>query len=312
MKKMDKKTAKIISEKVRLILAVVALFFVAYVVAKGFGADFSGPASEIFSKVPLKARAAFVYDAGSGKMIYGTDYSEKLPLASVTKIMTVMTAQKILPEDYIIPLRLYSTTTEADRELVDGEKWKLKDLAGYTLVGSSNSGAYSIALATGNYLLGNSSDPVASRKAFVKEMNLNAKKMGLPGLSFSNETGFDVDDSLNGGMGSAKDVALMLWEFSKKYPDEAALTAKSSAYFQSAEGKVYSVSNTNILASQIPILLASKTGYTALSGGNLAIIFETKGGRKIIISILGSTAEGRFTDLSALVAATAEYFSLQK
>jgi D-alanyl-D-alanine carboxypeptidase len=73
--------------------------------------------------------------------------------------------------------------------------------------------------------------------------------------------------------------------------------------FASAE-KRYSAENTNVVIDKIPNLIASKTGYTDLAGGNLVIAFDAGLNHPIIISVLGSTEKGRFSDVLQLVQAT--------
>ena len=55
------------------------------------------------------------------------------------------------------------------------------------------------------------------------------------------------------------------------------------------------------------MLIASKTGYTDLAGGNLVIAFDAGFNHPIIVSVLGSTIDGRFTDAEALVWAALAY-----
>ncbi|MEK7104417.1 MAG: hypothetical protein AAB868_00065, partial [Patescibacteria group bacterium] len=51
----------------------------------------------------------------------------------------------------------------------------------------------------------------------------------------------------------------------------------------------------------IPNILFSKTGLTPLAGGNLTVIYKNKYGHNIAITILGSTSEGRFSDIERIV-----------
>jgi len=72
----------------------------------------------------------------------------------------------------------------------------------------------------------------------------------------------------------------------------------------------YFANNTNIFVDKIPNLIASKTGFTDLAGGNLVIAFNADINRPIIISVLGSTEEGRFTDVLQLIEATIKQLSI--
>jgi len=60
------------------------------------------------------------------------------------------------------------------------------------------------------------------------------------------------------------------------------------------------IENTNEDVAIIPGLIASKTGYTTLAGGNLGIVFDASLGHPIVAVTLGSTREDRFTDIRLL------------
>ena len=59
----------------------------------------------------------------------------------------------------------------------------------------------------------------------------------------------------------------------------------------------------------MPGLLRSKTGFTDLAGGNLAVIFDAGMNHPVAIVVLGSTQSGRFTDVKTLMAATLAHFA---
>ena len=71
--------------------------------------------------------------------------------------------------------------------------------------------------------------------------------------------------------------------------------------------KTHEAKNTNVNVNQIPGLIASKTGYTEMAGGNIVIAFDSSIGKPIIVVVLGSSEEGRFKDISALVDASLKY-----
>jgi len=63
------------------------------------------------------------------------------------------------------------------------------------------------------------------------------------------------------------------------------------------------------MVGTIPRLLLSKTGYTDLAGGNLALVFDAGIMHPIAVIVLGSSKSARFTDGTALVAATLAHFA---
>ena len=70
---------------------------------------------------------------------------------------------------------------------------------------------------------------------------------------------------------------------------------------------IHKTKNTDELVNEIPGLIAGKTGYSDLAGGNLAVIFDAGFDHPLAVVVLGSTSEGRFNDVKQLVAAAVKY-----
>jgi D-alanyl-D-alanine carboxypeptidase len=137
-------------------------------------------------------------------------------------------------------------------------------------------------------------------------MNLETQKLGLAQSYFLNESGLDESATQSGGYGSADDVAKLMQYILVNKPEILEPTKYASLTVTSLSN-TYVAKNTDILADTIPGLLASKTGYTDLAGGNLAVAFDASIGRPFIIVVLGSTESGRFSDMQTLVNATMKY-----
>ena len=118
-----------------------------------------------------------------------------------------------------------------------------------------------------------------------------------------------MSTEISGGYGSAYDLARLAGALVAQSPEIAAATTQSSAEAVSAGGTAFSVKNTDPMVGTIPRLLLSKTGYTDLAGGNLAIVFDAGSGHPIAVVILGSSQKERFTDGAALIAATLAHFA---
>ncbi len=84
-------------------------------------------------------------------------------------------------------------------------------------------------------------------------------------------------------------------------------TCRDEGKFFSLNALKHIVKNTNEQIASIPSFLGGKTGYTDLAGGNLVVAFSAGVDRPIVISVLGSTAEERFSDIEKLIWATFEY-----
>jgi D-alanyl-D-alanine carboxypeptidase len=90
------------------------------------------------------------------------------------------------------------------------------------------------------------------------------------------------------------------------YPDILIPTQQTAARVYNTNGDYHETENTNDIVNRIPNLIGSKTGYTDLAGGNLTIAFDLGLNRPIIITVLGSTRDERFSDVLKLVAAVQE------
>ena len=88
-------------------------------------------------------------------------------------------------------------------------------------------------------------------------------------------------------------------------------TASAKVTISSLAAFRYTATNTNERVVDVPGIIASKTGYTALAGGNLAIVIDAGIGRPIVVVALGSTAEGRFLDVETLAHASLETISAE-
>jgi D-alanyl-D-alanine carboxypeptidase (penicillin-binding protein 5/6) len=179
--------------------------------------------------------------------------------------------------------------------LAEGELLTVGDLNQLALVGSSNDAAFAVAASVGAFLGPN--EPAAQ---FVAGMNVRAEELGLSSMEFKNPTGLDVSTSEAGGMASAKDVSLLLSYMLQNYPELLEPTTYPTTRVYSAAGIYHDAENTNNVLYRIPNLIASKTGYTDLAGGNLTVAFDASFNRPVVITVLGSSRQERFTDVIAL------------
>lgn len=256
------------------------------------GAD----ATEPFSEVSIAAEAAFVWDIQNQRALYKKNDQTALPLASVTKLMTALVAHELLTEQTKVAISSEAIDQYGNSGLRAGEVFNRLSLTDLTLMSSSNDGAYALATAAGQTL---SESNTAT--AFVNAMNVRAEELGLHDTSFKNPTGLDISESESGANGSAKDMAFLMEYIIKTNPDILALTTESNSRMYSDNGIYHDTENTNYYVDQIPGLIGSKTGYTDLAGGNLVIAFNAGLNRPIIVSVLGSTRQERFTDVITLV-----------
>lgn len=255
-----------------------------------------------FDTIALTAAAAYVVDTKSGRVLYSKNATAELPLASLTKLMTTLVAQEELGDETIVTITPEALLPEGDHGLLVGEQFWSRDLIDLTLLASSNDGAYALASAVHSVTGG--------VRAPSDIMNERAHELGLEHMRFANATGLDVaDETLGGAYGSAENVAKLFRYIITRHPDLIAATRNSTLSIESLNGIPHHFENTNIIAESIPWLIGSKTGFTDLAGGNLAIAFDVGVGHPIVAVILGSTKDERFTDMQKIIDTTFDYFA---
>ncbi|MEK7088815.1 MAG: hypothetical protein AAB913_01660 [Patescibacteria group bacterium] len=240
----------------------------------------------ILAIAQIQAKAFSIYDQTLNRKIYGKNDETEMPIASLTKILTVATALNGKHQDDIVSISLNALKQETNYGFFVDEKFKIKDLAKFTLIGSANDGAYALAENADN---------------FLEKINEKARKIGMENTLFFNSTGLDVDDVFAGAYASAQDVNIMTMYALKAYPDIFSASIMPKIKIKSKSGFDHSIKNTNDILDKIPNILFSKTGFTPLAGGNLTIIYRNKYGHDIAITVLGSTAEGRFSDMEKII-----------
>lgn len=258
------------------------------------------PASNAYDSVKLSAKAAIVYDLTTGKVIYEKNAEAQLPLASLTKLLTLYAAADALTSDSPVTITAEALATEGESGFRKGDTFTFEDAARLAMVASSNDAAEAIAEAA---------TKVRHAPNGTSLLSAAAAAIGLTQTYALNGTGLDENGEISGGYGSAHDIALLAAALLRRVPGIMHATIDPSVTATSLAGSSYTLKNTNPEVSRIPGLMLSKTGYTDLAGGNLAVVFDAGIGHPVAIVVLGSTRDDRFTDVDKLVKATGEQFA---
>lgn len=232
----------------------------------------------------VSARAYLVQNGVNGEVLAQRDDRERLPIASITKLMTVLVALEHLDLDDTVAVPGSATRIgEATINLRPGERITVRELVQGALIPSANDAATTLALAAADGSLGR----------FVGWMNEKAESLGLSDTHFENPHGLDV----RGHASSARDVVALL---------RAALANPTiRAYAGTARAELPGhgeVESTDDLLSRYGPLVAGKTGHT--SGAGWSEVAEARAGPvSVFASVLGEPSrEQRNTDLEALLA----------
>lgn len=277
-----------------IFLALISAFAVPLSIRQsGIFVPFSGKAElvgwydkQVFDNISVDARSYVVYDVLTKQVIAGKNEHVSYPLASITKIMTALTAVDVATLSTKISVTKGSLDGEYDLGLKEKQSWTLKELLKYTLVFSSNDGAQLIA------------DKLLGRIKFVERMNTYSTELGF-NMKFTQPAGLDLNGQL-GGVGSAYDVARMMAMARASLPDVLDATTKTRVRVNSSTGLIMGIPNTNQHVDDFVGVEASKTGYTDSAGGNLVLSVDATLGHPVIIVVLGSTKEARFSDAYTL------------
>lgn len=249
----------------------------------------------------INAQSAMVTELNTGKILFAKNEKEQKPIASLTKLMTTLVALEKFNENSISRVQINEDHLRAfgDSGLQVGQIWNVKDLIDFTLITSSNDGARALALSAFG----------EKTSDFVLKMNSLSNKLGLANTFFANETGLDIDsDQEAGAISSAEDITKILQFITLHQLDNFTASTNFHKNFI-VDGQIYDVENTNKSVDKIPGLLVSKTGYTDIAGGNLAVVADIGLNNPVSIVILGSTLEERENDVNKLIEETLNYYS---
>lgn len=252
-----------------------------------------------FSSISIVGKSAIVYDLTTNKILFSKDAYAQLPLASVTKLLTVYTAVKYLGIHAHIPITRADVAVDGDSGFDPGEVFALEPLAGFTLAGSINDGAAAIARTTA----------LRMKKSVPELLSSVAQALDLTQMYTLNGSGLDSSATVSGGYGSPYDVAILAGKLIQDAPGIASFTTKSTTTITSLSGITHTKHNTDPYVTNIAGLRLSKTGYTNLAGGNLVVVFDASFEHPIAVVVLGSTEKDRFIDVLKLIKATRSYLA---
>lgn len=250
-----------------------------------------------FAETSLEARSAFVWDVSAQRILFNKNADDVRPLASITKLMTALVTYELLDPEDRVSITKNALRVEGDSGLSEGERFTVEDLVDLTLISSSNDGAAALGARAGQVIDANED----SNAIFVHAMNVKAKELGMSKTRFENTTGLDVSETEAGAYGSARDVAMLMEYVVTHITDAVALTTLDLTTVRNQNGDAHTTKNTNVYTEDMEGLIASKTGYTTLSGGNLVVAVNVGLNHPVVVVVLGSSQEGRFKDTIDLI-----------
>ena len=249
------------------------------------------------NELSILSRYAVVYDRSSGKVLWGKDENQKVPMASTTKIMTAIVMMENIGIDRLneeVTVSKEAATTIGSRlGLGTGDKITYNDLLYGLMLCSGNDAAVQIAIST-----------AGSVSQFADLMNQKAESLGLTNTHFVTPHGLDRDAHYTTALELAK-----ITDYALKNP-KIAQVVSTREYTVRINGEVKVISNTNELLGYLNGVNGVKTGYTSKAGRCL-VTSTSRDGFDIITVVLGAdTRKIRTQDSIKLIEYTYKNYKL--
>jgi D-alanyl-D-alanine carboxypeptidase (penicillin-binding protein 5/6) len=235
----------------------------------------------------LTAQAAFFVDTKTGQVLFQKNSHQKLPIASLTKIMTMIVTleHKNFNEEFKVSQR--AADTQPDKMfLISGETLSLEELLDGVFLVSANDAAETLA-----------EDTTGDRTDFIAQMNQKAKQLGMNESLFINPTGLEEDDPAypeDSGhtidqYSSAYDVALMSRYAIIHWPHLVDISSQPHIQLPMTQNhQDYDLNSGINLLTTYPGVVGFKTGYTPDAGLTL-VTLARKDGHEVLGFLLGAT-----------------------
>lgn len=239
--------------------------------------------------IDISAPSAILMEKVTGEVIYEKNSHERLPPASVTKVMTMLLIVEAVERSDI---SLEDTVIASERAasfggrcvfLEEGEKMSVHEMLKCICVVSAND----CAVAMAEHLCG-------SEQAFVARMNDRARELGLKDTNFKNCTGLFEDDE---HYTSAYDIAVM----SRELIRHDMIKDYTTIWMDTIRGGEFGLSNTNKLVYYYDGCTGLKTGFTEKAMYCLSATAEREGVEYIAVIMHADTIDKRNNDAKVLL-----------
>jgi serine-type D-Ala-D-Ala carboxypeptidase (penicillin-binding protein 5/6) len=269
-------------------------------------ASFSIPKVEAAEKEKVKlaekSHSAILMEQDSGSVLYEKNSHEKLPPASMTKIMTLILIMEAIDKGKIswndkIRVSEYAASMGGSQIFLEpGEEMRVEDMVKGIAIGSANDASVAMA----EHIAG-------SNDSFVNMMNSKAKKLGLKDTFFKNATGLPAA----GHYTSAHDMAIMGKEL-LKHEEVTKFTGQYEDYLREDTEKKFWLVNTNRLVKFYPGVDGLKTGFTNEAKYCLTAT-ANKDGMRVIAVVMGApTPKERNAQITSMLDYAFTQFSTKK
>ena len=249
-------------------------------------------ANEENTQLSVSSKSAILMDIGSGQILYEKNAHDKLPPASVTKVMTMLLicealdSGKITLNDSVQISENAASMGGSQIFLEPGEVQKVDTLLKGIAVASANDGCVAMA----EYIAG-------SIESFVDMMNAKAKELNMKDTNFVNTNGLPVDNHYT----SAHDIALMSRELLKHDVIHKYLTTWMDQVVVGKKQATVGLANTNKLIKHYQGATGVKTGFTQQAKYCLSASAKRGDTHLVAVTLGAETSPERFKDATSLL-----------
>lgn len=232
---------------------------------------------EVFSgSLQISAKEAFFVETRTGKVLFSKNARQKLPIASLVKVMTALVAAEHKNLDDKLTVSQKAAEMEPDKMLlIPGEKLTVKELLSGIFLISANDAAEVLA-----------ENSVGDRKKFIQLMNDKASQLGMKESLFVNPTGLDEDGA--NSFSTSFDLVLLARYAIRHFPVLVDISQTEHIFIpQTEDHQDYDMYSGINLLTTYPGVVGFKTGYTPEAGLTL-ITLARRGGFEVLGVILGS------------------------
>ena len=241
----------------------------------------------------IGGKAHYLMDPYSGRVFLTNNGEDALPVASISKLMTLVVALEAIERgevdlDDLVTASPFAASKRGSRIWLEtGEQLTLGELIYAIAVGSANDAAVAVA----EFLAG-------TEAGFVDLMNIRAKELGLVKTTFRNSTGLPEEDGSN--MMSAQDVALLV-RHAMGVPRLMDYVSTYEYTMRKDTTKIPVLWNGNKLLRRYYGVDGMKTGFTTEAGYCIAATAERENFRLIAVTLGHKSEEERESAARALL-----------
>ena len=225
----------------------------------------------------LPCRTAILIDQDTGTVLYEKNADQRVPIASITKVMTLLlTFEAIhagkIDYDTKVPVSNHAASMGGSQIWLEpGEDFTLDQMLRAICVSSANDAAVAVAELVGG-----------SEESFVAMMNAKAAELGMTDTTFKNACGLDTE----GHLSTARNVAILSRTILNQYPE---VLHYSGIWTDTLRNGQTMLVNTNKLLRRYDGITGLKTGTTGGAGVCISAS-ATRNGLNLIAVVLGANS----------------------